>query len=310
MTNVPAKQKKINWNEFDGSSMYPLLKDVFGTETLTSELENIVNSAGNEMLFGCFGVMPNKSFLFTGQPGTGKTFSTKAIYNEIALKNKPDLSAMFEYSIGIYGTAYINMGAKTLQKFFDSARTLLYAPESPIKTIVYFFDEAEVLMGKRGTREGHKEDDKLLNTLMTNLQELHDRADSEYIIFATNHQDLIDKAVLRSGRIDKILDFPLPTAEARYAAFQGYINQANERAQYQLIRRYNVNELVDNTDGFNYADVEAVIRSAIFDKINRELRTKPKGIIPAYWIGQKYLNEQIEILKKRKTAHSRRIGYV
>lgn len=310
-TNVPVKvERNFNWEDFDTSEDYPMLSDVYGTKEFKDKLENIIAGVGNEMLFGCFGVTPPRSFLFQGPPGTGKSFSARAIYNEVSAKLDPQLAVMLEYAIGTYGTAYINMGSKNLQTYFNTGLALLREPDSPVSSVLYYFDEAEVVLGKRGGSQSHKEDDKLLNTLMKNLQEIHDRGDSEYIIFATNFPELMDEAALRSGRVDGVIDFPLPTPEARKVAFEGYIAKANKRAGYGLIRKYNTDNLVEMSEGFNYADIDAVVNGAIHAKLNKELRRKPKGVIPAYWIGQNYLEDSLNQVKAKKNPTKKRIGFI
>jgi cell division protease FtsH len=287
----------------------PFIEDLYGSKKFKDKLEDIVLAMKNPMMFSMFGVEQPKSFLLTGPPGTGKTFSTKAIANTLARDITPKQVAFLKYDIGTMGTAYINMGAVNMTNFFNVGYQLLQkVPE--IGHVFYFMDECDSIMGHRGSRAGHKEDDKTLEALMKNLQEINDRGMNEHIFFATNFPQALDEAATRSGRINYKLEFPLPDYEMRYGVISGTINQINDRVQYQLIRNYDVQELVELSKGFNCADLQFAIENTITQKITRELRHKEKGVIKAYYVTQKGLVEQFTAIKVKKTPKKRKIGFI
>lgn len=254
----------------------------------------------NPMLYSCVGAKFPRSYLFTGAPGTGKTYSANIINNELGKIKKPKHVFMMPYNIGTYGTAYINQGSVIMQQYFDYGKELLMNPELNVDSVIYFFDEVDALMGKRGNSHGSKEDDKVLETLMKNLQAIDDRQMNEYFIAATNFPELLDEAATRSGRINHKIKFELPDYDCRKELFEGYINKINNAAGYKVLRNINVSSLAEMSNKFNCADIEACLDRALNKKIKAELRTKPKGIIPAYWIGQKWLEEEVRQMVSEK----------
>src|SRR3989339_379537 len=111
--------------------------------------------------------------------------------------------------------------------------------ENGIQRLIYLFDEAEVLMGQRGG-ENHDENDKRINTLMTNLQKIHDSDSQEYLFFITNEPKLMDKASIRSQRIDQVIEFTLPEVGPRRQLFQYSIQQLNEKLVFLVSLKKNI----------------------------------------------------------------------
>lgn len=245
---------------------YPLLDDIAGANSTKESLEQIVSNISNANIFRMLGVEPEKSYLFEGPPGTGKTLAVNAIKNEL---EQQDLNVSLQsYNIGTHGTAYINMGARILQKFFDDGRK----ESSEGSIVLYWFDEADVLMSKRGQREFSKEDDKLLNCLMKNLQDINSSAVDEYLFFATNFQDSMDSAALRSGRIDKILHFTMPDYNDLIDAYskevykvEKHFNHHFPKAEHHILDDIAYDELAKESQGFNYPDITEIVRRAVRD---------------------------------------------
>ena len=208
-----------------------------------------------------------------------------------------------KYEIGKYGTAYINRGSVILQSFFDQGREVLNDKKRGLNKILYVFDEAEVLMGKRGSDRGeHKEDDKLLDTLMLNLQQISDSDEEQYIFFMTNKIDLIDDASIRSGRVDKKVKFQNPDYPARYELFSNAIKKINEKAKYSVIRNFDLGELAKKSNAFNCVDCLEIPSRAVKKKINEILIERTNKNIPRAYINQKGLIDEIE---KQKVTYSR-----
>jgi ATP-dependent 26S proteasome regulatory subunit len=242
---------------------YPDLSEFRGDKQTTKELYEISMQMGKSNIFKFMGIKPDKSFLFYGPNGLGKTYGSDCIVGE--LRDDLKVPIILDYSIGTYGTAYINMGSKNLQTFFDNGKKILDNPEADM--VIYRFDECEHLMGKRGGRNGHKEDDKLLGTLMENLQEIHNEDSERYTIFMTNFPKMIDEASIRTGRIDRKIEFRLPDLESRIDLFKYGIEKINNNAEYEIIPKSDYEKLAKESEGFNCADCIDIPRRAVRNKV-------------------------------------------
>ena len=248
---------------------WPRLRDVITSPELHTTLEDLLHGIYKPEVFGVFGIVPDKTFMLQGQPGTGKTLSVKALRNELNLRG---VNATYApYDIGTYGTAYINLGAVQLKKFFDHGRKLAHKGN----TVLYFFDEADVLMSHRENHSrSHKEDEKLLTTLMSSLQDIKAYGEREYVFFATNFPEGIDGAAVRAGRIDRVILFPLPEFDERRRAYEHYVSVINKKAQYNVLSGVDCVRLSRASDGFNYADIAAVVEASVREEAYLVLRQK------------------------------------
>ncbi len=273
-----------------------MLEKFLGNKDTKKEIDDLITQMLRPAIFYTFGVQPDKSFLFYGPPGNGKTFSIEHIRKELSKKGKK--YAKMHYDIGKYGTAYINMGSRNLQDFFNAGKMLLHTDQT-IKGIMYVFDEAEVLLGKRGSLDSHKEDDKVTETLMKNMQKIHD-GDSEYLFFMTNLKDFMDDAALRSGRIDKQVEFTNPDYRARVEFFEHVIKQTNKYAKYQVIKNIKISKLANYTNGFNCIDIEEIPRRALKSKLTDVLKSSKKNVIGEIKITENDLVKEIKQIGKTK----------
>jgi SpoVK/Ycf46/Vps4 family AAA+-type ATPase len=146
---------------------------------------------------------------------------------------------------------------------------------------------------------------------MKNLQRINDGYLPEYFFATTNFPEALDKASVRSGRINEKIEFKMPDYDFRKALFEGYVGDANAKAGYGFIRCKDFDGLAEQSKGFSCSDVEEVVNRVVKNKLKVELRKKVKGIVPAYWIGEKYL---FDSLKEVKTTYvdkkKKRIGFV
>jgi transitional endoplasmic reticulum ATPase len=186
-------------------------------------------------------VQAANGLLMYGPPGTGKTLLAKAIANEsqsnfISIKG-PELL-----------NKYVGESEKGVREVFEKARA--NAPT------VVFFDEIDSIAGERGgnvTDSGVGE--RVVSQLLTELDGLEDLEDV-VVIATTNRPDLIDKALLRPGRLDRHLHVPVPDEEARRKIFDVHSRDK------PLADDVDFDDLAMRTEGYVGADIEAVCREA------------------------------------------------
>ena len=285
-------------NSEDIPKFYPMGFDRFPkVENLVGEArkfsEDFISNVSNFRTYQYFGVQPDKVYLLEGEPGTGKTMAVNAIKNTMnkdlyeytMALNKDDRPTdqemrrqckglFFEYSIGEHGTAYINMGSRRVQGFFETA----YLASLKVPTVIVM-DEVDALLSSRTSNiQSTSEDRKMLETIMKNMQKLHDTPNM-YAILMTNTSDQCDVASLRAGRVDKRIVFNKPNYEERVHAYRSMIRQAKEKVDFDIFGRLNFSRLGERSEGFNYADIDYSIQDSIKSKIKNIITSKSNKII-------------------------------
>lgn len=188
--------------------------------------------------FERYNIEPAQGVLFHGPPGTGKTLFARALANEL---NKP----FVELSQADLTSEYINEGSQLVDEVFEEAQAL---------GGVVFIDEAEQLLSERTGRNQHNEDQKVMNTFLSELS----RDDQRFlVILTTNRKDLMDEAVLRPGRVDREIDLGLPDRDARIQILKTKLAEIPHRMSLS-----DVEEIADQTAGWSGADLDSLITNA------------------------------------------------
>ncbi|XP_071852131.1 26S proteasome regulatory subunit 6A-B [Apostichopus japonicus] len=213
--------------------------DIGGLDKQIQELiEAVVLPMTHKERFQNIGIQPPKGVLLYGPPGTGKTLlaracaaQTKSTFLKLA---GPQLVQMF-----------IGDGAKLVRDAFALAKEKLPA--------IIFIDELDAIGTKRFDSEkaGDREVQRTMLELLNQLDGFSSTEDIK-VIAATNRVDILDPALLRSGRLDRKIEFPSPTEEARARIMQIHSRKMNVGADV------NFEELARCTDDFNGAQCKAV----------------------------------------------------
>lgn len=213
--------------------------DVGGLDKQIQELvEAVVLPMTHKERFQSIGIQPPKGVLMYGPPGTGKTLLARAC----AAQTK---SAFLKLAAPQLVQMFIGDGAKLVRDAFALAKE-----KGP--TII-FIDELDAIGTKRFDSElsGDREVQRTMLELLNQLDGFSSTADIK-VIAATNRIDILDPALLRSGRLDRKIEFPLPTEEARARILQIHSRKMNVNADV------NYEELARSTDDFNGAQLKAV----------------------------------------------------
>ncbi len=192
-------------------------------------------------LFTKVGISPPKGVLLHGPPGTGKTLLAKAVAHET--------KATFIRVIGSeLVQKFIGEGARYVREVFELARK-----KAPT---VLFIDELDAVAAERleEATSGDREVQRTLMQLLSELDGFDNRGDVK-IIGATNRIDILDVALLRPGRFDRIVELPLPNDKARESIFKIHMQRLNAE-------NINITKLVEMTEGASGADIKAMCTEA------------------------------------------------
>merc|ERR1712079_663684 len=225
--------------------------DIGGLDKQIQELiEAVVLPMTHKERFINLGIKPPKGVLMYGPPGTGKTLMARACAaqtNSCFLKLAgPQLVQMF-----------IGDGAKLVRDAFAFAKEKAPA--------IIFIDELDAIGTKRFDSEkaGDREVQRTMLELLNQLDGFSSTTDIK-VIAATNRVDILDPALLRSGRLDRKIEFPAPTEEARARIMQIHARKMNVDPDV------NYEELARSTDDFNGAQCKAVCVEAGMIALRRE----------------------------------------
>jgi cell division protease FtsH len=181
--------------------------DIGGQESAKRELKEALDFLREPEAVRRLGIRPLKGILLTGPPGTGKTLLAKAAarYTHCAF-----LAAAGSEFIEMYA----GVGAQRVRELFARARE--EARRAHLNGAIVFIDEMDVLGARRGGHQGHLEYDQTLNQLLVEMDGLGAEDDVRVLVVgATNRADLMDDALLRPGRFDRVVRVELPDREAR-----------------------------------------------------------------------------------------------
>ena len=193
-------------------------------------------------LFEKIGIEPPSGALLSGPPGTGKTLLAKAVARST--------NARFIHLVGSdLVQKFIGEGSRMVREVFTLAKQN--------RPAIIFIDEIDAIAIKR-TSEVYKGDREVQRTFMQLLSELDGFADTQDIMFlaATNRQDVLDPAILRPGRFDRVIKFDLPKEEARLAILKIHTRKMN------IHDHVNLKEWAKKTERFSGAHLKALTTEA------------------------------------------------
>lgn len=219
-------------------------KDVGGLEEQIREIYEVVGlPLIKPQLFDEIGVEPPKGVLLYGPPGTGKTLVARALAGEVKATFIRVVASQFV-------NKFIGEGARIVREVFRLAKEK--------KPSIIFIDEIDAI-GSRRVDMGTSGDREVQRTMLQLLAEMDgfDPLEGVKVVAATNRIDLLDPALLRPGRFDRIIEIPLPDKKGRLEILK--IHTRNMK-----LKDVDLEEIASMTEGFSGAELKAVVTEAGF----------------------------------------------
>jgi transitional endoplasmic reticulum ATPase len=266
MREVLVETPDVNW------------EDVGGLDDVKNKLKEAVEwPLKQPEMFTKMGIRPPRGVLLYGPPGTGKTLLAKAVAKEseanFILVNGPSLLSK-----------WVGESEKAVREIFRKARQT-----SPT---ILFFDEIDALVPRRGrgNGDGSQTTEKIVNQVLTEMDGLESLNDV-LVIGATNRPDIIDPALLRQGRFDRVIFTPVADEEGRKKIFEIYMDKM------PLSKDIDVNKLASKTKGYVGADIEGVCREAGMIALREDMKceeVKMEHFVKALDVVKASVDKEIE----------------
>jgi cell division protease FtsH len=239
--NSEVNSKK---NTFDAEKYNITLSSWVGSPEIFEECTEIISYVKNSTNYEIMGAELPKGILFEGPAGTGKTLLAKAIASETN-------SSFISVTASEFIELYVGMGASRVRDLFSEARE--------ISPCIIFIDEIDAIGKQRGgvgaNFGGNDEREQTLNQLLAEMDGFNDNTDI-LVLAATNRKDVLDKALLRPGRFDRIIKIGLPDKTSRQQIIKFYLDKKNTDESVDI------NTISELTDGYSGAELKNLINEA------------------------------------------------
>ena len=213
-----------------------------GSPEVIEECKEVISYIENKERYKQIGAEMPKGILLEGPPGTGKTLLAKAISSETN-------STFISMSGSEFVELFVGMGAARVRELFDKAREN--------KPCIIFIDEIDAVGRQRGAgiNMANDEREQTLNQLLYEMDGFNNN-DDVIVMAATNRKDVLDQALLRPGRFDRIIRVPLPDKDSREKILDYYLKNKN------LENPFDISSIAELTDGFSGAQLKNLINEA------------------------------------------------
>lgn len=225
--------------------------DVGGLESIKKEIRETFIPTEERKAFEHLGIKPPRGILLYGPPGTGKTLIAKAVANESGSNficvNGPELTSK-----------WMGESEKAIRQIFKRAKQM--AP------CIIFFDEIDSITPKRGSRADNASIERMVNQILTSMDGV-EGLENVTVMAATNRPDMMDPALLRPGRFDKMILIGKPDLESRLRILEVHTRD-------MPLINVDLIDIAQLTDGYVGADLQAVCREAGMAAFRENLNAK------------------------------------
>ncbi|UVS68358.1 CDC48 family AAA ATPase [Nitrososphaera viennensis] len=270
MREVLVQKSNVKW------------EDIGGLQQVKEELAEAIEwPLKHGDLFAQADVRPPKGILLHGPPGTGKTMIAKAVAatseaNFISIKG-PELISK-----------WVGESEKGVREVFRKARQA--AP------CVVFFDELDAIAPRRGSEGDAHVTERVISQMLTEMDGLEDLK-GVVVIGATNRPDIIDEALLRPGRFDRILEVPVPDKEARKQILQIHTRKK------PLASDVDLDKMVEMTEGMTGADIAALVNAAAMTAIKEHVNLSGGGKLE---VSMRHFEAALDKIKPRERGSGKK----
>ncbi len=241
-------QEGAFYKKMSPSTTKSTFKDVAGIESVKSELMEVVDFLKHPKKYQDFGIKLPRGVLLIGPPGVGKTLIAKAVAGEAGVP-------FFYQSGSSFVQIYVGMGAKRVRELFASAKAS--APS------IIFIDEIDAVGRMRGGMNRNDERDATLNQLLTEMDGFEDSS-NVIVLAATNQIDVLDEALLRSGRFDRRVFISLPNLDERKEILKVHLKGKPHSVRF--------NDIAKMTVGFSGAALATLVNEAAIYALNEKAK--------------------------------------
>jgi cell division protease FtsH len=227
-------------NEFNKPNV--TLSNWAGSPEVLEECKEVITYIENKERFNKIGAEMPRGILLEGPPGTGKTLLAKAVASATN-------STFISIAASEFVELYVGMGASRVRELFKNAREN--------KPCIIFIDEIDAVGRQRGAgiNMANDEREQTLNQLLYEMDGFSDNEDI-IIMAATNRKDVLDQALLRPGRFDRIIKVPLPDKSSREKILSYYLENK------LLEKPFDIDLIAELTSGFSGAQLKNLINEA------------------------------------------------
>lgn len=220
-----------------------------GSPEIFQECTEVVTYLNNRTLYQAAGAEIPRGILLEGPPGTGKTLIAKAIASECE-------ASFISVAASEFVELYVGMGASKVRNLFRQARE-----NSPC---IVFIDEIDAVGKQRGTgiNMGNDEREQTLNQILAEMDGFAQN-DNVIVIAATNRRDVLDSALLRPGRFDRIINVPLPDTPSRKSILQVHMRNKTISDDVDL------DLLSELTAGYSGAELKNLVNEAAINAVRQ-----------------------------------------